>query len=136
MASNYYSRQPPQLARECTQHAGSMPDVGMRVPLADHFGQSNIEDDRKEHAVLCFHGAPANHVEVKKEGAFKGKMLYLCGAEPDKCELFLEVTDIGNPTCKCGVITRENTVKKPGDNQGRRFLACGARKCKYFKWTS
>jgi hypothetical protein len=90
--------------------------------------------DLQDIGPLCFHGSQANSVECKKEGLYQGKRLWLCGAEGDKCQLFLEEQDLANPKCRCGVHTRENTVKKETQNQGRKFLACGARKCKFFKW--
>jgi hypothetical protein len=108
----------------------------MRELPADQDGNARWEGPVSTVSVLCFHGLPANNVEVKKEGAFHGQRLLLCGAEDDKCDLFLQEGDLKNPMCKCGVHTRQNTVKKEGANNGRTFLACGGRKCKFFKWTS
>lgn len=118
------------------QHPGPAHAVGMRPLSGDDDQRARWEGTLDAPTVLCFHGVPANNVEVKKEGAYFGQRLYLCGAEDDKCQVFLQETDLANPICKCGVYTRNNTVKKAGDNNGRSFLACGARKCKYFKWTS
>jgi hypothetical protein len=135
----YYSagRGVPSLARDCVQHPVPVHDVGMRLPAAVVDENSRWEGLAPSTQVVCFHGVPASSVEVKKEGAFLGQHLYLCPVtEDEKCKLFLVESDLQNPMCKCGVYTRENTVKKQGDNQGRKFLACGARKCKFFKWTS
>jgi hypothetical protein len=134
----YYAtgRAVPSLARDCMQHPSPAHGVGMRPLPTDSDERTRWEGAPDGHNVLCFHGVPANNVEVKKEGAYFGQRLYLCGAEDDKCEVFLQDADLSNPTCKCGVHTRSNVVKKAGDNNGRSFLACGARKCKFFKWLS
>lgn len=108
--------------------------VGMR-PVQEETTAWSV--DKQDIGPLCFHGTQANHVECKKEGLFQGKMLWLCAVDAsvgDKCQLFLEEADLSNPKCRCGVHTRESTVKKETQNQGRKFLACGARKCKFFKW--
>jgi len=36
--------------------------------------------------------------------------------------------------CNCGKEAVSNIVKKEGPNQGKRFLSCKERTCKFFKW--
>jgi hypothetical protein len=79
---------------------------------------------------------PSRLVVVQKDGKFKNLPVYMCAQEEDKCNLFLLDSDLANPMCRCGVVTRENEVKKETNNHGRKFVACGARKCGFFKWTS
>ena len=138
MAGYYFpaGRGVPALSRDCVQHPAPGQGVGMRELPVEQDERARWEGPMDTITALCFHGLPANNVEVKKEGAYFGQRVYLCGAGDDKCDLFLQEGDLKNPMCKCGVITRQNTVKKSGDNHGRTFLACGGRKCKFFKWTS
>jgi hypothetical protein len=110
-------------------------DYGMRVPVDTtdnaHWG---CEFKDQQPTVLCFHGRPTRYVEIQKDGPYKGQMVYLCTDEEERCNVFLQDCDLDNPVCRCGVKTRENIVKKPTANEGRKFLSCGARKCGYFKW--
>ncbi len=133
-AMAYYpaGRGVPLLARDCVQHPEPY-GVGMR-PVQEERVAGSWTEECKDRGPLCFHGLPANSIECQKDGLYKGKMLWLCAAEGEKCQLFLEEADLTNPKCRCDVHTRENVVKKETVNQGRKFLSCGARKCKYFKW--
>lgn len=108
----------------------------MRVPGDSSDNATWGEEYKDTPTVLCFHGRPTRLVEIQKDGDFKGQMVYLCAAEDERCNVFLQDCDLENPPCRCGVKTRENTVKKPTANEGRKFLGCGARKCGYFKWKS
>jgi len=40
-----------------------------------------------------------------------------------------------NPKCKCGVTSVKRTVKKEGENKGKKFFICAnGNICKFFKW--
>ena len=102
----------------------------------------------------CPCGNQAKLLQVKKEGANKGRGFYTCAQlSGPKCEFFEWAGDGGSGSvggsassgglnnnrnsgvsCDCGTEAVSRTVSKEGANKGKQFYSCPKRECDFFSW--